>query len=380
MTEYCSVCKVRLGFGNKGFFGGYKLLDGFKICSNCYSLINEIDKNKYVFHYTLEEAENIYETHQLEKLKEINPQVWEMRSQIRKMNPPLYSFADAEMNQLPNVLLDDEKIIHAVEGCYNNDKNGILFATDSRIIFFRVDPQGNFTEIIPYEDLDSIKYLSNEELISITTKEKIVGIIDVDKYYGWQFCEEVNRYLSKPVEKKPEKNKPDMQNIQYQVRKINPDLSSWLEKDIDGLSDILMDNENIVHIIDGLNEEKTAVILLSTEKRFIIKGIGIDFIEVIDHEKVKLLEYVLPEKKISIHTDEKIFSIDTIDEVLAPQFCEVLNALLFGSTEYKSHATGKEDASTSAFELLEQLGKLRDNGILTEEEFTDQKKKILDRL
>ncbi|PTT26917.1 hypothetical protein DBR28_17545 [Chryseobacterium sp. HMWF028] len=43
------------------------------------------------------------------------------------------------------------------------------------------------------------------------------------------------------------------------------------------------------------------------------------------------------------------------------------------------YSTDKGD-SGAIFEQLEKLGKLRENGILTDEEFAEQKKKLLDKL
>jgi hypothetical protein len=77
-----------------------------------------------------------------------------------------------------------------------------------------------------------------------------------------------------------------MQNLKYQTKYINPDLLSWATEEIEKLSDILMEEEKLIHIIDGLYDE-VAVLLFSTDSRIIFKGIGIDFIEVISHEKLR---------------------------------------------------------------------------------------------
>lgn len=39
-----------------------------------------------------------------------------------------------------------------------------------------------------------------------------------------------------------------------------------------------------------------------------------------------------------------------------------------------------EEPELSVFDLLEQLGQLRENGILTDDEFTEQKKRLLEKL
>lgn len=169
-----------------------------------------------------------------------------------------------------------------------------------------------------------------------------------------------------------------MKNVQFQIRKINPDILAWGEKCIEDLSDILMDDESIIHIIDGSYNNKSTAILLSTEKRLIFKGIGVDLIEVIPHENVKLLQFIKESRKISIHTDDQIFGIETIEEALTIQFYETVYRAIFGLS--KVDPVENTVSSESIFILLEKLGNLRQNGILTEEEFSVQKKKLLESL
>ncbi|WP_415327519.1 SHOCT domain-containing protein [Chryseobacterium sp. MMS23-Vi53] len=135
-------------------------------------------------------------------------------------------------------------------------------------------------------------------------------------------------------------------------------------------------NEKIIHILDGMYDDK-AIFLLSTDKRIIFKGIGIDFMEVIPHDRISLIN-LQPQNMISVSTDEKIYGIAKVDETMAVNFVEIVNAFIFGS---KAHSQNKdEESSKSVLILLEQLGGLRENGILTEEEFSIQKKKLLEKL
>ena len=160
-----------------------------------------------------------------------------------------------------------------------------------------------------------------------------------------------------------------MQNIRYQVQYINPSLLVWAVEYIDQLPDILMEGEKVIHIIDGLYNEK-ATLLLSTETRLIFKGLGTDDIEVIPHERIIELQYLEPILKIN--TEENIFQFENKDSNLALGFCKVVNIVL-GYQEV-------EEDEVPVLELLEQLGKLRENGILTDEEFAEQKKRLLEKL
>lgn len=160
-----------------------------------------------------------------------------------------------------------------------------------------------------------------------------------------------------------------MQNIRYQVQYINPGLLVWAVESIDQLPDILMESEKVIHIIDGLYNEK-ATLLLSTETRLIFKGLGADDIEVIPHERIIDLQYLEPILKIN--TEENIFQFENKDPSLALGFCKAVNIAL-GYQEV-------EEDQVPVLELLEQLGKLRENGILTDEEFAQQKQRLLEKL
>ncbi|RTZ46484.1 SHOCT domain-containing protein [Chryseobacterium arthrosphaerae] len=164
-----------------------------------------------------------------------------------------------------------------------------------------------------------------------------------------------------------------MQNIKYQIRYLNPDLLSWPAEEIDQLPDILMEDENLLHIIDGIYDEM-AVLLLSTDSRIIMKGLGIDFIEVIPHEKMILIQYLKSQEILELCTEEKIFHLRETSPELAQQFCTTVSTFLSGDNPTE------KNSDTGIFELLEQLGKLRESGILTNEEFTEQKKKLLEKL
>lgn len=163
-----------------------------------------------------------------------------------------------------------------------------------------------------------------------------------------------------------------MQNIEYQIRNISPDLFVRVKADIAQLPDILMESEKILYVVDGLYDGVEAL-LLSTDTRMIIKELGHDVLEVIPNERIALMQYF--ESIIDIHTNEDILTFKSADSRLALEFCKSANAIL-----ENQEAPTPEESDESVYDLLEQLGKLKDNGILTHEEFTEQKKKLLEKL
>ncbi|MGU3375571.1 SHOCT domain-containing protein [Chryseobacterium sp. M5A1_1a] len=163
-----------------------------------------------------------------------------------------------------------------------------------------------------------------------------------------------------------------MQNIRHQIQYINPELLVWAVEYVDQLPEILMEDEKIIHIIDGLYNVRSTL-LLSTDNRIIFKELGTDAIEVIPHERVILIEYLEP--IITINTEENIFQFEKTDSRLALAFCKAVNTVL-GHVETQV----AEESGLSVLELLEQLGSLRENGVLTDDEFMIQKKKLLEKL
>ncbi|WP_457599813.1 PH domain-containing protein [Hydrogenivirga sp.] len=63
-----------------------------------------------------------------------------------------------EIKELPNILREDEKIEAVVQGIYN-DRNGLLIATNERLIFIDKSLLGKVkVEEFPYEKVTSVKY------------------------------------------------------------------------------------------------------------------------------------------------------------------------------------------------------------------------------
>jgi len=157
--------------------------------------------------------------------------------------------------------------------------------------------------------------------------------------------------------------------FKYQIKSINPDLLSWAVEDIDQLPDILMEDEKLIHIIDGLYDE-VAVLLFSTDIRIIFKGFGVDFIEVIPHEKIVSIAYSSSQEILEINMEEKVFLLEKSNPELAHQFCTTVNTFL------RRETPNDVLSDPNVSELLEQLGRLKDSRILTHEEFTEQKRKL----
>lgn len=163
-----------------------------------------------------------------------------------------------------------------------------------------------------------------------------------------------------------------IQDIKHQIQKINPDLLSWADEYIAQLPDIFMEDEKIIHIIDGLYN-KMVTLLIATDRRVLFKELDMIDMEVIPHEKITSIN--LWESVIEVRTEENIFRLEKSDRDFAEEFCNTLNTFLISQ-----NTPDVEEPELSVFDLLEQLGQLRENGILTDDEFTEQKKRLLEKL
>ena len=98
------------------------------------------------------------------------PTFKEVRAQIKKVGSTgnLVSRRGREVSELSNILWDDESIVDIVDGRYEN-RQGILVATDSRLIF--ISKKGLFgvkVEDFPYSKISTIRYATGMWRGSIT--------------------------------------------------------------------------------------------------------------------------------------------------------------------------------------------------------------------
>lgn len=152
-------------------------------------------------------------------------------------------------------------------------------------------------------------------------------------------------------------------------------------KEINELPDILNSNENMDHIIQGTYNNGQGI-LVSTNRRlvFIDKGLlyGLK-VEDFPLDKITSIQYEtgLIFGKVKIHISSNIANIDNVEKGAARKFAEFVRNKL---SEPKTPTTAQKNSEPNALEQLEKLGKLKESGIISEEEFNEQKKKLLEKL
>ncbi|MCF2218872.1 PH domain-containing protein [Chryseobacterium sp. PS-8] len=223
------------------------------------------------------------------------------------------------------------------------------------------------------KDIESL--LQNGEIVQRETiqeniSENIPAVADSER-----------RVLSKDLYKKR------LKEIKKQLESLRANLSLFTKGEIKELPYILDPDEVILAITDAQFTKTTdAGILLTTPKRMISVSKAMfspakvnEFLneDILEVSFVK--NFVSP--NIRIHTKDKMFEFESFfNKDYAEDFYQFISKIYNREDVSEASSAEQDVISESVLEQLEKLGKLRENGILTEEEFTLQKKKLLEKL
>lgn len=197
----CAVCNSALKFMNTPTFGSGKLKDEKQVCTGCYRKINGINPRaaSNLKKYSIDEVKAML-TQSTEIRNNANSRLEEIKSEIQSLgldNGSNY-FNRREINDLPNILAPDERILSLVTGTYNKGI-GILVATNKRLVF--IDKgiiYGLKVEDFPLEKISSIQYGTGLLLghVQIHTSGNVALIENVEKTAARKFAEDVRRNIS----------------------------------------------------------------------------------------------------------------------------------------------------------------------------------------
>jgi hypothetical protein len=150
-------------------------------------------------------------------------------------------------------------------------------------------------------------------------------------------------------------------------------------KEIKELPKILWDDEMIEQLVQGTYNVGTGV-LVATNKRliFVDKGIGKLRVEDFPYDKISSIQYETGwmSGTITIFASGNKAEIKNVVKDSCKGFADYVRARISPVSE-SVQTKAAPTAGTDLVDQLERLGKLKDQGILTEEEFTAQKTKIL---
>lgn len=196
-----------------------------------------------------------------------------------------------------------------------------------------------------------------------------------------------------------------LDEIKDQIVALNARLSVLANEEVNELANILDRDEKILAIAEGIDlQSKREGIIFSTQKRvaFIDKkflgGVvknefSLQSISSIDHTENLLYSILkinsnigIAEFKLHNKNDGRAFTginsnfrySEPLKQESRP--LQAFSQTIPGLAQENVYSTANKEASGNVFEQLEKLGKLKEMGVLTDTEFAEQKKKLLDKL
>jgi hypothetical protein len=175
-----------------------------------------------------------------------------------------------------------------------------------------------------------------------------------------------------------------LDEIKKQIQAINlSNASTFLgRREINELPQILAPTEIVDNIAQGTYNNGQGI-LVSTNRRLIFVDKGMLYglkVEDFPLDKISSIQYEtgLLLGGIKIHTTGNIAKIENVEKASARNFSEFVRDKLSQPKETTAATTIINEPNI--LDQLEKLAKLKENGILTDEEFTEQKKKLLEKL
>lgn len=175
-----------------------------------------------------------------------------------------------------------------------------------------------------------------------------------------------------------------VQEIGKQLQKLNLDSATLFSgrREINELHNILSKNESVLGLVKGSYQQRTGI-LAATESRviFVDKGlIGLK-VEEFNYKRINSIQYEtgMLFGKIIIHGSGNSALIDNVDKGRIKYFVDFVREKIEVVTN-QSHTSPQTVIVNQQVDIADQLSKLatlRDQGILTDEEFQAQKKKLL---
>jgi hypothetical protein len=167
---------------------------------------------------------------------------------------------------------------------------------------------------------------------------------------------------------------------QIQQLKISNSVSILGRREINELPEILAQTEIIDNIVQGTYNNGQGI-LASTNRRLIFIDKGILYglkVEDFPLDKISTIQYETGFLLggIKIHTSGNIAKIENVEKSIARSFSEFVRDKLSQQKEISTISISEPDI----LDQIEKLANLKEKGILSEDEFNEQKKKLLEKL
>jgi hypothetical protein len=177
------------------------------------------------------------------------------------------------------------------------------------------------------------------------------------------------------------KEKSRLNEIREELEKLDISPTIFARKEIRELPDIISKEEKIVYLVEGRNKiNNHHIILVATDRRVIFVDKEFMYglkVEDFSYSKISSIQYesALLLASIDIQVTDDIVEIDGVGKYHAELFCEKVRDFMSRPEEYI-----QPKSEPSVLDQLEQLGRLKESGVLSEEEFLEQKKKLMEKL
>ncbi len=190
----CGNCNIELKSMNTPIFGVGKLASGETLCTKCHAEIIKINRGINLKKSTLTQIQDLFQGKEKSKSR-----IEEQLLKINNSHLEAYR-GKREVKELETILASDEELFAIVSGTYNNG-NGILVATNKRLIF--IDKgilYGLKVEDFGLDKISSIQYETGLLLasIKIMASGNIAEIKNIQKLNARDFSEKVRLKLAEP--------------------------------------------------------------------------------------------------------------------------------------------------------------------------------------
>lgn len=180
----------------------------------------------------------------------------------------------------------------------------------------------------------------------------------------------------------PKPGETRQQQIEYQIKKCGA--NSFLNrKEVKELPHILWEDETVEKIVQGFYKSGTGILVASNKRLiFIDKGMLYGLaVEDFPYDKITSIQYKtgLVLGNITIFASGNNAVIDNIQKGEVKPFAEYVRARITVISQHASAPPTPTPPQEDMISKLERLGVLREKGILSEEEFKEQKAKLLNQ-
>ncbi|PIF46119.1 PH (Pleckstrin Homology) domain-containing protein [Chryseobacterium sp. 52] len=240
---------------------------------------------------------------------------------------------------------------------------------------------------IHQELLYNLNAFSINDIKSLVQTGKIEPETEQPKEIAQEIQIENRSVFINPDEMPHDLYKRRLKEIKYQLQRVGANLSMFTKGEIKELPHIIGTDEIIIAATDAqfLNTVDAGILLVTPKRIVSVSKAMFSPVKVNEYTNETITEVSFVSNSISpiikLHIGNKVIDFECFyDRQDAEIFYNFIEKIYNKEIGQKQLGATKEVASNLIFEQLEKLGKLRESGILTEEEFAEQKKKLLDQI